>query len=84
MFFVINKEKAFAYIVSIITVVILFCATNVLNKNTNGKNTVQQTSANVQMQNDNTCNNFQVTKNISENQNALKAENKNILNNSAN
>lgn len=34
MFFVINKQKLYAYLVSIITVGILFCATSTLNTNT--------------------------------------------------
>ena len=42
MFLVLNKEKIYAYIVSIITVVMLFCMANVINKN---NNTVETSSS---------------------------------------
>lgn len=40
MFFVFNKQKIYTYLVSIVTVALLFCVSSSLN-NTNGKNTVQ-------------------------------------------
>lgn len=43
MFFVINKEKVYAYIVSIFTIVILFFMSSVLNSDF----TSEKTSANV-------------------------------------
>ena len=46
MFYVINKQKICAYLVSIITVGILFCAANTFN--TNKDNTVETSSSNVE------------------------------------
>lgn len=43
MFFVLNKQKIYAYLVSIVTVVLLFCVASSLN-NTNTGNTVQTAS----------------------------------------
>lgn len=43
MFFVFNKQKIYTYLVSIVTVVLLFCVANSLN-NTNAGNTVQTAS----------------------------------------
>ena len=43
MFYVFNKQKIYTYLVSIITVVLLFCAANIIN----GDNTIE-TSSNVQ------------------------------------
>ncbi len=40
MFFVLNKEKIYAYLVSIVTVVLLFCVASSAS-NTNTENTVQ-------------------------------------------
>lgn len=45
MFFVFNKQKIYTYVVSIITVVVLFCIAS--NINYNNKNTIQ-TSATTQ------------------------------------
>ncbi len=44
MFFVINKEKVYAYVVSIVTIVILFFMSHVLNSDLN---TVEETYTNV-------------------------------------
>ena len=53
MFFVINKEKVYAYVVSIVTIVILFFMSHVLNSDLN---TVEETYTNVE-QNTNSQNN---------------------------
>lgn len=50
MLFVINKEKVLAYAVSVITVVILFCATNILNENSKKENIIT-TSTNIKIEN---------------------------------
>ena len=47
MFFVINKEKLYAYVVSIITVVMLFVVAGMIAP----KNNTVETSANIQEQN---------------------------------
>ena len=45
MFFVLNKQKIYTYLVSIVTVVLLFCVAGTLNNKTNNKgNTVQTAS----------------------------------------
>lgn len=60
MLFVVNKEKLYAYIVSIITVITLFCATNVVN---NTKEKTITTSSNIVTKNiTNECNNVLSTK----------------------
>ena len=41
MFYVFNKQKIYAYLVSVITVILLFCAANSLNTT---NNTVQTSS----------------------------------------
>lgn len=69
MFFVINKEKVYAYVVSILTIVTLFFMSHVLNSDLS---TVEETSSNVE-------------KNIStENtsQELTKNENRSVENNS--
>ena len=43
MFFVFNKQKIYAYLVSIVTVVLLFCIASTLNTN---KNTLATSSTN--------------------------------------
>lgn len=43
MFFVLNKQKIYTYLVSIVTVVLLFCVAGGLN-NTNARNTVETAS----------------------------------------
>lgn len=43
MFLVFNKQKIYAYLVSIVTVVLLFCAASTLNTN---KNTLATSSNN--------------------------------------
>ncbi len=45
MFFVINKEKVYAYIVSILTIVTLFFMSNMLNSD---MSTSEQTSGNLE------------------------------------
>ncbi len=35
MLFVINKEKLCAYLISVLTVVVLFCVTNIIKDNSN-------------------------------------------------
>ena len=49
MFFVINKEKVYAYIVSILTIVILFFMSSVLNSDFPS----EKTSANIEQKIDN-------------------------------
>lgn len=44
MFFVLNKQKIYTYLVSIVTVVLLFCVAGTFNQTTNGENTVQTVS----------------------------------------
>ena len=79
MFFVINKEKVIAYIVSILTIVILFCATNIIGNNTNKNEKTQQTSANAHTESFNTNSNLTNQKQV-ENVN-LNSQNKNIMQN---
>lgn len=43
MFFILNKQKIYAYVVSIITVILLFCVTGSLNMQ---KESVQTSSQN--------------------------------------
>lgn len=43
MFFVLNKQKVYTYLVSIVTVILLFCVAGSLN-NTNAGNTLQTSS----------------------------------------
>ena len=75
MFFVINKEKVYAYVVSILTIVTLFFMSNILNTDITGS---QETSANtVNEQNMNYNNNV----NINENSNMCGDENTNIIEN---
>lgn len=45
MFFVLNKQKIYTYLVSIVTVVLLFCVAGSLNNTSNGGNTIQTSSA---------------------------------------
>ena len=51
MFFVINKEKVYAYIVSILTIVTLFFMSHVLNSELS---TVEETSSNIEQNENNT------------------------------
>ena len=44
MFFVFNKQKIYTYLVSIVTVVLLFCVAGTINNTSSGKNTVQTSS----------------------------------------
>lgn len=44
MFFVINKEKVYAYVVSILTIVTLFFMSHILNTDISGS---QETAANI-------------------------------------
>ena len=44
MFLVFNKQKIYAYLVSIVTVVLLFCVAGGLNNTNSGANTVQTSS----------------------------------------
>ncbi len=44
MFFVFNKQKIYTYMVSIVTVVLLFCVAGSLNNTSNGGNTIQTSS----------------------------------------
>ena len=60
IFFVINKEKVYAYIVSILTIVILFFMSSVLNSDF----TSEKTSANIEQ---NTDNNLVIDQRNSEN-----------------
>lgn len=45
MFFVLNKQKIYTYLVSIVTVVLLFCVAGSLNHTSMGENTVQTASS---------------------------------------
>ena len=75
MFFVINKEKVYAYVVSILTIVTLFFMSHILNTDITGS---QETSVNtVNEQNMNYNNNV----NIYENINMCGDENSNIIEN---
>ena len=70
MFFVINKEKVYAYVVSILTIVTLFFMSHVLNTDITGS---QETSANtVNEQNLN----YNINSNIGVNENTDISENK--------
>ena len=44
MFFILNRQKIYTYLVSIVTVVLLFCVAGTLNNSSNKGNTVQTTS----------------------------------------
>ncbi|MCI8471218.1 MAG: hypothetical protein HFJ35_07175 [Clostridia bacterium] len=44
MFFVFNKQKIYTYLVSIVTVVLLFCVAGSLNNTSKGENTIQTAS----------------------------------------
>ena len=71
MFFVINKEKVYAYVVSILTIVTLFFMSHILNSDLS---TVEETSTNIE-QNVNITN---TTQNIAPN-NETKKENNSSL-----
>ena len=68
MFFVINKEKVYAYIVSILTIVTLFFMSNMLNSDIS---TSEQTSGNLEQNqiNVNTDNNIVQNINVENNTN---------------
>lgn len=44
MFFILNRQKIYTYLVSIVTVVLLFCVAGSLNTNNNKENTIQTAS----------------------------------------
>lgn len=44
MFFVFNKQKIYTYLVSIVTVVLLFCVAGSLNNTSNEKNAIPTSS----------------------------------------
>lgn len=44
MFFVFNKQKIYTYLVSVVTVVLLFCVAGTLNNTSSGKNAIQTAS----------------------------------------
>ncbi len=44
MFFILNRQKIYTYLVSIVTVVLLFCVAGTLNNSSKKGNTVQTTS----------------------------------------
>lgn len=74
MFFVINKEKVYAYVVSILTIVTLFFMSHILNTDITGS---QETSANtVNEQNLNYNINENINGNIGVNENTNISENK--------
>jgi len=56
MFFVINKEKVYAYIVSILTIVILFFMSSVLNSDFTFEKTSTDIKQNINIDNLNTQN----------------------------
>ena len=74
MFFVINKEKVYAYVVSILTIVTLFFMSHILNTYITGS---QETSANTVNEQNMNYNNV----NINENSNMCGDENSNIIEN---
>ncbi len=79
MFFVINKEKVYAYVVSIVTIVILFFMSHVLNSDLN---TVEETYTNVEQStnSENTQNNeLSASSNIQNNE-LSNSQNNNTLN----
>lgn len=45
MFFILNRQKIYTYLVSIVTVVLLFCVAGTLNNTSSTENTVQTASA---------------------------------------
>ena len=53
MFFVINKEKIYAYVVSILTIVTLFFMSHILNTDVSGS---EETAANVVNSQNENCN----------------------------
>ena len=55
MLFVINKEKLCAYIVSILTVVILFCVTNIIKDNPDDSIPTSSNSYNTSVNSTNTA-----------------------------
>ena len=44
MFFILNRQKMYTYLVSIVTVVLLFCVAGSLNTNSSKGNTIQTAS----------------------------------------
>ena len=74
MFFVINKEKVYAYVLYIIKIFILFFMYQILNKDITGS---QETSANTVNEQNMNYNNV----NINENSNMCGDENSNIIEN---
>ena len=44
MFFILNRQKIYTYLVSIVTVVLLFCVAGSLNTNNSTGNTIQTAS----------------------------------------
>lgn len=80
MFFVINKEKIYAYVVSIVTIVILFFMSHVLNSDLN---TVEETYINVEQSTNsenNTQNNELSTSSNTQDNEASNSQNNNTLN----
>lgn len=66
MFFVINKEKVYAYVVSILTIVTLFFMSHVLNSE---MSSTQETSTNVEQN---------ITQNEENQRNAIMENNSNL------
>ena len=64
MFFVINKEKVYAYVVSILTIVTLFFMSYVLSSDLG---TVEETSTNIERNVNNQTNNLIASNVITEN-----------------
>lgn len=69
MFFVINKEKVYAYIVSILTIVTLFFMSHVLNKDLSN---MEETSTNIEINSDLNLNNKIDSTNILEENISIK------------
>ena len=69
MFLVINKEKVYAYVVSILTIVTLFFMSHILNTDIGGSEETAANVVNSQSENCNTGENINVNTNINTNVN---------------
>ena len=73
MFFIINKEKIYAYVVSIVTIVILFFMSTVMKKDTSFEG-IEETSTNVIVEKNMVEENLlNTSKNLIEENNKLEA-----------
>jgi hypothetical protein len=73
MFFIINKEKIYAYVVSIVTIVVLFFMSTVMKKDTSFEG-IEETSTNVIVEKNMVEENLlNTSKNLIEENNKLEA-----------